>query len=736
VRHPLYSLRGRLLTLVLASTVPLALCAAVALFMLLRNEEAQAIARALEANRQTATAVQVTLNRSFAVLAAVAQSPLLDSDDLQPYNEVLGRVLPLMPGWHSMLIATPDGRLVSRVSPRPGSGSKAPVEPDSFARMVEHPGPIVGQLGKGPGGTWAIPLRVPVIRDGMLRYVLTAPLLPANIAEVLTLSQLPAGWTVVVFDTNGRRIARAPTSGFVVGDQVSAELNALVASGQNEGTGISHTSGGDEVYTAWLKLPELGWTVATGIPTAEVSAKTTKAVLLYGGGLGLSLLFATLAALLCARRISAPMAQLRHAALAVGRGQIPPAVGSPIREIRDVGIALQASASALRTSEQGRDEALARLETAHHDLLEADRRKDEFIATLAHELRNPLVPVGQAAALLRAPGVTPGQRDHSLAVIDRQVSHMGRLLDDLLDASRVTVGAITLRLERLDLNTVLDDALAFVASRARNKHQQVLASFSEAPLPVEGDSLRLQQLFVNLLDNAVKYTPVGGEVRLSLRQGDGYAEVEVADTGIGIAPQHLAEVFRMFGRVAPPGADAGGLGVGLALAKSLAGLHQGTLEASSAGPGKGSRFTVTLPLAKGPVALAATAPRAAVHTPGARRVLVADDNPDIAFTLQALLEMEGHEVVVATDGQQALELCRHTLPQVAVLDIGMPGLDGYQAANAIRALPGGDVVYLVAVSGWGQAEDVRKAEAAGFDRHLTKPADLDALLALVATASR
>ncbi|WP_225774278.1 ATP-binding protein [Pseudomonas sp. Marseille-Q5115] len=736
MRHPLSSLRGGLLTLVLASTVPLALCAAVALFMLLRNEEGQAIARALEANRQTATAVQVTLNRSFAVLAAVAASPLLDSDDLGPYNQVLARVLPLMPGWHSMLVTTPEGQVLSRVSPRPATGFNSPVEPASFKRMIEHPGPIVGQLGQGPSGTWAIPLRVPVMRNGALRYVLTAPLLPQNIAEVLALSQLPKGWTVVVFDSNGRRIARVPEAGFAVGDQVSPELGALVASDRNEGAGVSHTSNGDEVYTAWLRLPDAGWTVATGIPTKEVNSKVTKALLLYGGGLGLSLLFATVAALLAARRISQPMAGLRKAARAVGRGEIPQVPSTPIKEINDVSVALEASAVALRDSERARDEAVARLETAHQGLLAADRRKDEFIATLAHELRNPLVPVGQAAALLRSASASPAQRSHSLAVIDRQVGNMGRLLDDLLDASRVSFGNIPLRLEPLELNAVLHDALAFINSRARDKQLQVRASFSSDPLPVEGDALRLQQLFVNLLDNAVKYTPAGGQVRISLCRLGGQACVEVADSGIGIAPENLAQVFRMFGRVAGPGVDAGGLGVGLALAKNLVDLHGGELNAASDGLGQGSCFTVTLPLANPTVSAVAAAPSPVAPVSPGRRVLVADDNQDIAFTLQALLEMESHEVRMAADGQQALDLCRDSMPHVAVLDIGMPRLDGYQAAAAIRALPGGEGVYLIAVSGWGQAEDVRLAEAAGFDRHLTKPADLDLLLELVASARR
>jgi signal transduction histidine kinase len=718
----------------MVSTLPLALCAAVALLTLLHKEERQAIARALEANRQTATAVQVTLNRSFAVLAAVAQSPLLDSDNLGPYTEVLGRILPLMPGWHSMLIAWPDGRLAARVGSKPGGTYAGPAEPVSFNRMLEQPGPIVGQLGKGPSGVWAIPLRVPVMRNGKVRYVLTAPLLPDSIAEVLTLPRLPTGWTVVVFDNNGRRIARTPSAGFEVGGPVSPQLAALALADGNEGSGVTHTVDGKEVYTAYLRLPDIGWTVATGIPTEEVTATVTKAVMLYGGGLALSLVFASLAAWVAARRISAPMRELRNAALAVGRAEIPPPTDTRITEIHEVATALMQSAKALKTSQQAHGDALASLATAHQGLIEADRRKDEFIATLAHELRNPLVPVGQAAALLRSPAASTVEKDRNLAVIERQVGHMKRLLDDLLDVSRMSVGHMALRLERLELGEVLRDALGFITARAQDKGLQVRPTLPTAPVYVEGDGLRLQQLFVNLLDNAVKYTPAGGHLHLVLRRLDTRVEIDVVDNGIGLAPEHLGAIFRMFSRVATPGLEAGGLGVGLALARRLAELHQGELRVSSPGLGQGSCFTVTLALARDQAAPATSS----LPEPGAstrpRHVVVADDNRDIAFTLQALLELDGHRVRLAFDGQQAVDHCREAMPEVAILDIGMPTMDGYQAARAIRQLPGSESLLLVAVSGWNQAEDLRKALSAGFDKHLTKPADIDELLGLVARA--
>jgi signal transduction histidine kinase len=719
---------------VLVSTLPIALCAAIALFFLLRAEENQALARALEANRQTATAVRVTLNRSFAVLEAVAQSPLLDGDDLGPFDEVLERVLPLMPGWHSLLLASPDGHIIDRVSPRPGAKLLRPIEPLSFAQVLRTGKPVVGPLGKGPSGAWAIPLRVPVMREGKPRYVITAPLSPESIDEVLTLPHLPKGWTVSVFDGNGRRIARMPSAELPVGDEVSAELMNLVRSGGDEGSGITHTKNGQEVYTAYIRLPDLNWTVATAIPTAEVKAKILNATLLYGSGLLLSLLLASLGALLAARRISQPMRELRNAATAIGRQESPQLPNTQISEIQAVVQAMDQSAKALAASEQERNATLTSLAGAHERLKEADQRKDEYIATLAHELRNPLAPITQAVALLRAAGLSAAQQSQSLAVIDRQTGNMSRLLDDLLDASRINFGTFSLLSERLDINTVLREAFDFITARARERRLDLRITVPDRPTYVEGDALRLQQLFVNLLDNAVKYTQIGGCIQLAARVHDAVLEIEIRDNGIGIASEHLQDIFRLFGRVASPGMESGGLGVGLALAKNLAQMHKGNISVTSAGHGQGSCFTVTLPLSDDQSQPETVTPSIIESPSTSRRIVVADDNRDIAQTLEALFDMEGHHIRVAYDGLQALDLCKQEMPEVAVLDIGMPNMDGHQAAQAIRALPGGEAVFLIALSGWGRPEDVDAAESSGFDRHLTKPADLVELLEMVASA--
>jgi signal transduction histidine kinase/ActR/RegA family two-component response regulator len=704
--------------------------------MFYHNEEDRASARALEANRQTATAVQVTLNRSFSVLAAVAQSPLLDGDDLGPFSSLLERILPLMPNWHSLLLTTPDGRLASRVAPRPGASLSQPLEPESFVRVVADTRPTVGQLAKGPSGVWAIPLRVPVMRDGKVRYVLTAPMLPDSVAEILALLKLPKAWTVVIVDANGRRIARSPSGSLGVGSQVSAQLAALALSSGDEGSGVTYTNDGQEVYTAYLRLPEVGWTVVTGIPTAEFKTSVTKAVALYAGGLGISLLLTCLSALYCARRISSAMQQLRNAAVTVGQGAISSLPNTRIPEIQEVAKALHQAAEGLQISEQARSDALASLASANRSLVDAARRKDEFIATIAHELRTPLTPLLQAAALFRGDPSVSSKGHLRLQVIERNVAELSRLLEGLFDASRLNLRQIVLHKEPLELCTLIRETIGSIAARALEKRIEIKSDFPEVPLYINGDGLRLRQVLFSLLDNAVKYTPAAGRINLTVRHTDAQVDVQVIDNGVGIASENMDVIFDMFGRVSGPGLDGGGLGVGLTLARTLAELHDGTLHGGSPGLGKGSCFTVSLPLALNVLRPALSVVSATTHATTARTVVVADDNVDIADTLRAILEMEGHQVRLAFDGLQALALCQEQMPDVAILDIGMPNLNGHLAARAIRVLPDGDKVFLVALSGWGQPNDIRETSKSGFDKHITKPANLEDLLCLVAQAKR
>ena len=377
----------------------------------------------------------------------------------------------------------------------------------------------------------------------------------------------------------------------------------------------------------------------------------------------------------------------------------------------------------------------ARLRDSEEVLRKADQRKDEFLATLAHELRNPLAPIRTAAEILTLPNVSRERLAWSRQVIHRQVEHMARLLDDLLDVARITRGKLRLRLQPVDLSTIVDTAVE--ATRplfATKKHALTIELPSDIPI-FEADPVRLAQVLSNLLTNAAKYTDSPGQISLAARIENGMLRISVKDNGIGLSPAALAEIFTMFSQVQDSHARTeGGLGIGLALVKGLVDLHGGTIDVFSEGPGHGSEFIVALPCqVHDTTQLRESAPGS--RTPSTllrRKILVADDNRDAANALALLLRLAGHDVRVAHDGQAALALAREFQPDCAVLDIGMPDLNGYEVARRLRHSAFGKHVRLIALTGWGQDDDKRRARDAGFDHHLTKPVDrerLDALLA-------
>jgi PAS domain S-box-containing protein len=376
-----------------------------------------------------------------------------------------------------------------------------------------------------------------------------------------------------------------------------------------------------------------------------------------------------------------------------------------------------------------RKQAEVRLHRSQEALQEADRRKDEFLATLAHELRNPLAPIRTAAQILGSPKVAPTQLQWAQNVIQRQVGHMALLLDDLLDIARITRGKLELKTERVELTDVVDSAVEAARPLLDGKHHSFRVSLPAEALVLNADPLRLSQVLSNLLTNAAKYTDPGGHIELSGHVEGGVLCLSVQDDGIGMSPESLERNFEMFSQAEGASTRSdGGLGIGLALVRGLVGLHGGTVEAMSEGPGCGSKFLVRLPLADAvPSAAAAAETDVATGATVGRRVLVADDNKDAADALAMLLELAGHEVRVAHGGRAALSLAQTFRPDVAVLDIGMPELNGYEVAKELRREPWGSRMCLVALTGWGQDEDRQRAQDAGFDRHLTKPVDTDAL---------
>jgi PAS domain S-box-containing protein len=368
----------------------------------------------------------------------------------------------------------------------------------------------------------------------------------------------------------------------------------------------------------------------------------------------------------------------------------------------------------------------ARLQ-AEEALKAADRRKNQFLATLAHELRNPLAPLRNAVEVLRCAQGNRSLVEEALGMIERQVGHMVRLIDDLLDISRITRGRLQLRKEWVELTAVLRTAVETsrpLLEAARHHFTMTLPSKS---IYLDADPTRLAQVFSNLLNNAAKYTEKGGQIELSVERTNGEVAIAVRDSGIGIAAEHLPHLFEMFSQMAPAlERSQGGLGIGLSLAKGLVELHGGRVGAYSGGVGKGSEFMVHLPITECPLTVAAVdgeKPRSGQK----RRILVVDDNRDTADSLGMMLQLMGHDIALAHDGLEAVQAATDFRPDVVFLDIGLPRMNGYEVTRYIREQQWGKEMLIVAVTGWGQEEDKRRALEAGFDHHLTKPVGMEVL---------
>ena len=432
-------------------------------------------------------------------------------------------------------------------------------------------------------------------------------------------------------------------------------------------------------------------------------------------------------------------------------GHPQPAVFTERAERLVTGIAAQAAiaidnARLFQAAQQEiaeRRRAEARLLESEEALKQADRRKDEFLATLAHELRNPLAPIRNAVEIMRLTESDPAASASARQMLERQLKQLVRLIDDLLDVSRITQGRMELRRERLDLSTALRMAVETSRPFIEIRRHTLTVDAQAGQHFVDADATRIAQVFANLLNNSAKYSPPGSSITIRLGIEDGQARVTVSDNGVGIPPTMLNRVFEMFERVdREPGMTQEGLGIGLTLVRRLVELHGGKVTVHSDGLNTGSTFTVHLPLATAPVVTQPVAVPAqsknGLTEDGAlrRKILVVDDNRDSAMSLSLLLELDGHDVRRAYDGLEALEIADEFRPEITLLDIGMPRLDGYGAARELRRRQWADSLLLIALTGWGQQEDRRLAREAGFDHHMVKPVDPEALRLLISEPKR
>jgi signal transduction histidine kinase/ActR/RegA family two-component response regulator len=726
------SLRQRLLLLVAAALLPAAILAPVGLVLLAQQQHAQVGRSMTDTARALMSAVENELELSMASAETLAVSRHLATGDLKSFYEEMARVLPGRPSWQTIVLADTSGKaLLNAVRPYGGAGAPV-VERESYDAVLKTGGPVIGNLARGVEGRVLFAVRVPVMVDGQLRYVLSAIVKPEALLPVIGNQKLPSESVISIFDARGTVVARSRRHAELVGKPISPGLQELAARGL-QAWGKNITLDEEPTYSAVVRSSINNWGVGVGVPRHSIDSPIWRSYLVLGAGILLSLALGALAAALVASHITRPIRGLREAAQSVGRGEQPPVVDQNIPEIREVAEALGAAAQARRLAEQAREQLLQREQHARASAEHANRTKDEFLAMLGHELRNPLAAIGNAVHLLEKRGTEDELSQRAHQIVGRQVEHLARLMDDLLDVGRVMTGKIALDRVPLDLAETVRLCIGTLEAAGRLAHHSL--NVQAASVWVNADSNRIEQIVSNLITNAVKYTPHGRSITIAVVKENADVLLRVQDEGMGMEPELVPHVFDLFvqGRQAPDRAQ-GGLGIGLTLVRRLAELHGGSVSAHSEGPGKGSVFTVRLPALAPPVpsCVPSSVPAAAARESVARRVLIVEDNQDAREMMRLLLEAEGHSVHEAKDGPGAAQAALEAPYDVAFVDIGLPGFDGYEVARRIRASEYGADMPLIALTGYGQPDDKRRALEAGFDLHLVKPANGETLAGLLA----
>ena len=691
-------------------------------------------------------AVEAEFERGRAQLEVLAASPLVDQGDWKAMREYASTITAKAPGSLIVLVG-PDGQVLFNTvvpwgDPLPNlwklgaqsreaewQGKRLPLSSGNLSRQAFETGqPAYSDLYYGVQvHRPALSMSIPVQRGGQSRYALILSYAPSLLQERIRAAVTVPDIRAALVDRRGLVVATNNAASSSVADRAAP---IETAPGKLQGAFRVTARDGVPVAGVYAVSPNHGFTVRVSQPDHGLFTGSRLTSLAWVVLLLVAIIASTVLAGLLSRRLARPLHELGDDVRA-GRPP-PPERQTGIAEIDLLAQALREGARAER--ERAQEQTRRTLAEQQEAMLrQADRQKDEFLATLAHELRNPLAPIRNAAELIRLRGSNDPAIERARAAIERQTMHLSRLVDDLLDVSRITLGRIQLRQEAVNLGDAAAGAAdAVAATAAKAGLQMELAIAPPAPF-VQGDPTRLSQCMVNLLNNALKFTPSRGRIVLRVAQEGRTAVVEVQDTGVGIEAANLQRIFDLFVQERHSGHGGNtGLGIGLALTRRLVELHGGSIRALSPGAGQGSTFRIELPAIEAP-ANATPLPRSTAATPRERgaRVLVVDDNRDAAETLAELLRLSGYEALLAHDGESAVRAARDLQPDAVLLDIGLPDLDGYEACRRIRASADGRAPVLVAVTGWGQQSDQDAARAAGFDGHMTKPVAPDALMDLL-----
>lgn len=708
--------------------------AAVMAVQKVREGERQAALNALrETVRASALLVDGEVQRSIGALTALGESDHLRTRDFRAFHqEALAANKP--PHVWTLLFDETGTQVVNTVVPY-GTTLPMAVSEGNVQKALDTGRPLVSDLHVGPvTGRLLTTLYVPTrSRDGR-RYVVAQAFAVDHWRDTALQVKNGSPATIGVIDRTGRFISRNVNPEATLGKQARPELVAAAAAA-TEGLIRHHTLENVESYDAFTHSEHTGWTVAVAMPVHEVERSATHAVFWLAMSGLLALLAGLAAAVFLGRTFMRVIGTASHAAAAVGHGETPTIPRGKLEEVNALYDALDDAARLLATERQSREavererQQLLERETALREAAQKENAaKDQFLALLGHELRNPLAAISGATSVLSHERTPPEAREKFLGIIQRQNRHLSHIVNDLLDVSRLMSGKIVLDKRRINLAEWVRSCVESLRATEKAAGHELVVQADD--VWVLGDGVRIEQIVNNLVFNSLKCSPAGTQVHIRVRDAGDHAELTVHDSGVGIAAELMPHIFEPFVQgPPPPGRVSSGLGIGLALVKQLVALHGGRVRAESPGSGQGATFVVSLPkVDQGPAGAGGAEPARG----RAQRVLLVEDDRDAMAAMSELLRLMGHEVVPARNRDEAMAAVEARTPDLVLMDIGLPGHDGYQIAVELRGRPGLRSLPLVALTGYGREADRARAMASGFDAHLSKPVDPDLLARTIA----
>ncbi|MFC0252216.1 ATP-binding protein [Massilia consociata] len=755
--------RTYLAAIILTVLIPLLALSAWGLTLLLQKEKEARLSNVEEKARFIALSIDKQLASSEGALRVIGQTEPMSQEDFLSLYSLMRQTLTSSESW--AVLYDMEGRMLMHTHHPYGTVfDEGPNPWVSSAIALQKPS--VSDLREGRAGKWkVVSVNLPVRTASGRQYLLSHTFHVSHITRLLHSVDLPGTWVVGVFGTDGISIARNLREKEFVGTRVVPALYEA-SRAQTSGRIRNLTRDGFWAYNTFTHTTRADWTVAIAAPIEEINSPARTATVIAALVLAVAFGGAILGIVVFARRITGSFNLTLAAAKSLEQGKIPAVEASGVveadalqRALRDAGMKIEAENQARQALEREREQLLRSEREARRAAENQNSAKDEFLAMLAHELRNPLAPIAAAAHMLKLPGRSEATLQRTGEIITRQVEHLKSLIHDLLDVSRVTRGLVSIEQARVEIGAVVKGAAEQVEPLMLSRRHAFRLDVRTPHAVVSGDQNRLIQVVTNLLANAAKYTPEGGNIVLAVDVRGQDLVLSVTDNGIGIDPELLPQVFDLF-KQARRSADRsqGGLGLGLALVRSIMALHGGQVEVHSDGIGKGACFTLSLPLSPPAPSSAPSSTPSSASLPqssaqaaeagappddtGVRaepvRLMVVDDNVDAARMLANLLEAKGHQVTVMADAHNAIRHSQDAPYALYILDIGLPDMDGYELARRLRRASGSKDAVLVALTGYGQVHDRQTAFAAGFDHHFVKPVDiaaLDRILASTATAA-